>query len=90
MQENNIYKYLSIVFAIIAIIFAILYFTQPTQPVSDTLSDTSENVRTCRDNIAAWQQAHMGQATTSAEDRADLEEILGDCKNAIESAQADL
>ena len=90
MNENNTYKYLSVVLAIIAIIFAILYFTRPTQPVSDTINEVSQRVTACRENMAAWQQANIGSATTTQEDRDNLESILNDCIDAMESSVEEL
>jgi hypothetical protein len=87
MQTNNTYKYLSIILAIIALIFAILYFTKPTAPVMDTIGDITADVKACRDDLAAWQQAHSGQATTSDTEKAELNTIIEKCKNTLENSQ---
>jgi len=90
MQENNTYKYLSILLAIIAIVFAVLYFLNPTQPVSNTVDDIAIEIQACKDNIAKWQQSQAGQATTSLEAQEGLNDILENCKGVIETSQDSL
>ena len=86
MPQNNTYKYLSIVLGIVALIFAILYFTKPTDKVTDTLGDIATQAQQCNTKIAAWQAAN-GQSTTSADARADLNNILEECKKGFENSQ---
>lgn len=83
MEQNNTYKYLSIALAVIAIIFAILYFTKTTQPATDSIGDASTNIETCRNSIATWRQANSNQATTTEQGRADLMAILEDCEDVL-------
>ncbi len=86
-QNNNTYKYLSIVLAIIAIIFAVLYFTKPSEPVSETFDEISANVGECRTQLDAWRAANGGQATTTEQARNELMSILENCESIFEESQ---
>ncbi len=87
MEQNNTYKYLSIILAIIAVIFAVLYFTKPSEPVTETISDVSAEAAMCRDNIAAWRQANSNMSTTSEQARAELMTILEECEEILADSQ---
>ena len=86
MEQANTYKYLSIFLAIIAIIFAVLYFTKPSQPVSETFGDISADFQECRTEITAWQQANSGQVAVTTEAREQLNDILENCKDTSEDS----
>ena len=86
-QTSNTYKYLAIVFAIIAIIFAVLYFTKPSQPVSETFGEITADAEACKVKLETWQKSYGGLATTTVEVRAELEGILEDCKDVFEDSQ---
>jgi regulatory protein YycI of two-component signal transduction system YycFG len=87
MEQDNTYKYLSIVLAIIAIIFAVLYFTKETQPASESLGDASAQVEMCRDNIAKWRMENSNQSTTTLSARSELMAILEDCEGVLTGAE---
>ncbi len=89
-QNNNTYKYLSIVLAIIAIIFAVLYFTKPSEPVSDTLNGISDDAAECRADLADWQQRNSGQASTTENAREELSDILKNCQDIFQNSQEKL
>jgi len=91
-QPNNTYKYLSIALAIIAIIFAVLYFTKQSQPVSDTYKDISSDVKDCQEQIANWQKVNgtVATATTSQAARSELEGILSKCQGLVGDSQEKL
>lgn len=86
MEPNNTYKYLSVVLAIIAIIFAVLYFTKTTAPATETLDDTADRLTDCRNDITDWQMQY-GQATSTVESRAALETVLTNCKASVGTTQ---
>lgn len=83
MEQNNTYKYLAIVLAVVAIIFAVLYFTKTSQPASDSLGDATAGIEECRNSIAQWRQENSNQASTTAEGRADLQAILEQCEGLL-------
>lgn len=87
MQENNTFKYLSIVLAIVALILAVLYFTKPSQPVSETFSDISTQAQECTLKIEAWQKENGGKATIPVEARNSLDVILKSCQATFEDVQ---
>ncbi len=85
--QNNMYKYLSVVLAIIAVVFAVLYFTKPSDRVSETYQDISSEAGECRSRLADWQEARVASATTTEADRDELMTILDDCKDTFTDAQ---
>lgn len=85
--KEKTYRNLSIVLGLIAVVFVVLYLTDRSEPVSDTFSQTFNDVRTCKDNIAIWQQGVMSAGEVTAGDQAELNVILDNCKIAIETAQ---
>ena len=84
MQENNTYKYLSIVLAIVALIFAVLYFTKPSEPVSETFDDISASVEECNAKVETWQKANAGKPTTTQAATEELQNILKDCEGILQ------
>lgn len=87
-QNSNMYRNLSIVLGIIAIIFAVLYFTKPNQTVTETFNDISADSKVCSDKVAAWQAANISKSTISVEAQAELKGILDDCKSGFEDSKA--
>ncbi len=87
MEQNNTYKYLSVVLAIIAIVFAVLYFTKKSDTVTETFQDVSTKAAECRTKIADWQQMNGGKATTTEDAREDLMNILNDCQDTFQNSQ---
>jgi hypothetical protein len=87
-EHHNTYKYLSILFAIIAVIFAVLYFTKPSAPVSEILSDISASVQECNVRVETWQKANAGQPTTTESAAAQLQSILKDCEEIFKGADS--
>ncbi len=86
---ENKYKYLSIVLAIIAIVFAVLYFTKPEPSVGDIYQGISTDVQKCSDKVAEWKNTYGTQAS-STEKQAALDEILKDCKDMLAVTQEKL
>lgn len=92
MPQNNTYKYLSIVLAVIALIFAVLYFIKPSETITDTLGDIQAKARDCQAKILVWQSTNSAgsSGTTSIAAQADLNDILNQCKNDFENSQEKL
>ncbi len=89
-QHHNTYKYLSILFAIVAIIFAVLYFTKPSAPVTETLGDISASVQECSARVEVWQKANGGKSTTTEVAAAQLQNILKDCEEIFKGVDSKL
>ena len=86
MAKENLYKKLTIVFGILALVFAVLYFTNNNGKVSETLRSVSDRLGDCRDNVAMWANRDRTK-TTDADAEKQLTDILRDCSNAVEEAQ---
>lgn len=86
-MENNTYKWISLVLAIVAIVFAVLYFTKPSEPVSETFNDISAQAQMCRDEVSSWQARHGAQATTTQAQRDELSSILDECRQIFENVE---
>jgi len=86
MEQNNTYKYLSVVLAIIAVAFAILYFTKSNQPVTNSIGDATDGIEECRNSIATWRLENSNQSTSTADSRAELQGILEDCEDILTNA----
>ena len=84
MTNEARYKNIAIVLAIVAIVFAVLFFTKGNDKVSDTLEDVSNKLTECKDNIAEWQSKHS-TATASDDAQKELSDILEDCNTAVEA-----
>lgn len=82
MPKENIYKNLSIVLGIVAIVFAVLFFTK-NEKTSDSLETASDKLSECRENIATWQNKNKTGLLT-IEAQGELSGILDDCKGAAE------
>lgn len=89
MDQNNTYKYLSVVLAIIAIVFAVLYFTKDT-PVSETYNEISADVQGCWNQLFDWQRVNGTLSTTTEQARNDLMSILEDCQDTFEDTEKKL
>lgn len=87
METNNSYKYLSIVLAIIAIVFAFLYFTKPNDTITETLGDISADFQECSTKLSMWRQTHGPTITITAEARAELDAILDKCRATTEDSE---
>ncbi len=88
MDRTNTYKALMILFAIIAIVFAALYFTSKNDvSLSDTYEGISTDIRNCSERVAEWRAENSNKATTTPAERADLEDILADCEETIRQNQ---
>jgi len=88
-SNNNTYKYLSVLFAIVAIVFAVLYFTK-SDTVEENFSEISDNAAECRNQLQAWQAENKGKATTTPESRDDLQDILDNCSDLFEKSQSEV
>lgn len=86
MEPNNTYKYLSIVLAIIAIIFAVLYFTKPVPEVTDTLNDVTAQMTECRNRLSAW-RSQYNDSTSTTESQSAFDDVIEFCQNATSAAQ---
>jgi len=82
MPKENWYRNVAIVLGIVAIVFAVLYFTK-NEKTSDSLETASNKLSECRNNIAVWQNKNKtGPLTVEAQ--GELSGILDDCKGATE------
>jgi Sec-independent protein translocase protein TatA len=86
MGKEKLYKKMAIVFAIIALVFAVLFFTNDNSKISETLQNVSSRLGECRDNIAMWASRDNSGTTTSDTER-QLSDILRECSSAVEEAQ---
>ena len=82
-MPNKSYKGVAIVLGIIALVFAVLFFTSSRGEVGKDLEGVSEKFATCRENIAAW-QVKFKMATVTADTYGELGDILKDCNNSVE------
>ncbi|MDO8729106.1 MAG: hypothetical protein Q7K26_04440 [bacterium] len=82
MPKENMYRNVSIVLGIVAIVFAVLFFTKD-EKTSDSLETASDKLSECRDNIATWQSKNK-TGPLSVEAQGELSGILNDCKGAAE------
>ena len=87
MQQNNTYKYLTFIFAIVAIVFAALYFTKPESTIEDIYTDATTNLAECQDDLAAWQEQY-GATASSTEKQEALDDILADCQDVLEDTSS--
>jgi hypothetical protein len=87
MEPNTTYRNLSIVLAIIALIFIVLYFTKPSEPVSETFSDMNEKISSCQQQLIDWRSKYSAQSTSTEQSRSELDAILDDCQDIFEDSQ---
>lgn len=83
MQQNNTYKYLTFIFAIVALVFAVLYFTKPEPTAQEIYGDATANLETCNKDLADWQTKY-GATASSTEKQEALDDILEDCQDILE------
>lgn len=76
-------------FAIIAVIFAYLYFTAPNPTVSNVYENVSADVTKCSDDLAAWKETYGDQASSSAKQNA-LNDVLAGCEDALSESRETL
>ena len=81
MEQNNTYKYISIVLAIIVIILGWKMYMSD-ESVSDGLDTMKESLTDCREELVAWQAEFTGNSD-SAEARAELESVLEMCSDEV-------
>lgn len=89
MQQNNTYKYLSLILAIVAIVFAVLYFTKPAPTVQDLYTEAQALVERCGADLAAWQEEYA-TSTAETEKKAALDAILEDCRDVLDQTSETL
>jgi|GEM_PF-6209073 len=87
-QNNTMYRNLSIFFAVTTIIFSALYFTKPSQTITETFSGISADSEECKDRVVAWQAANASNKTISVEAQAELNTILAECGKGLENSKA--
>jgi|CXWK01.1.fsa_nt_gi hypothetical protein len=85
-SSNNAFKYLTALFAITTIVFAVLYFTKETS-ISENYGDISQNAVDCRDGLENWQRKYGGATTATEAARQDLQNVLKSCANLFEDSQ---
>ncbi len=88
-MEQNTYKYASIVLALIALIFAYLYFSKVEPNAGDLYQSVSDKVGECSEDITEWKTKYSDIAS-STEKQADLDKILENCQEVITEGQAQL
>ena len=81
MQNQTNYKTLAWVFGILALLFAILFFTKSTPEVRNSVDTAAAKLEECRTNLAKWQLDNKN--STSTESRDSLSEILEDCSDSV-------
>ena len=88
MTNEKKYQYLSIGLGVLALVFAVLYFTKDTS-VSDIISSVDSDLENCKQRIEQWQQEHITQDTqeVSQEDKEELNSLLEQCTNTIQQNQ---
>jgi len=88
MQQSSTYKYLSFLFAVIALVFAVLYFTKPEPTVEDIYTEATTGLESCNQKLGMWQ--HDYATTTATEKQAALDSILEDCRDTLSETSENL
>jgi len=88
MTDTQGYKYATIILAIVAVLLVITLLVKTTTPApaTNSVSDASQSVKTCNDNIAAWRQKYAASTSpsqASADAQTELSNILADCNASI-------
>lgn len=89
MDQTTTYKYVSIALAIIALVFAFLYFTKPEATVGDIYESVGGNVTACNDALADWEATYGAQASSTEKQNA-LEDAIADCTEELTEGEGRL
>lgn len=81
MPNQTNYKTLAWVFGILALLFAVLFFTKANPEVKSSVDDATAKIETCRKDLAKWQLENKN--STSTESRDSLSTILTNCSDSV-------
>lgn len=84
MPNQTNYKTLAWVFGILALLFAVLFFTKANPEVKSSVDDATAKIETCRRDLAKWQLENKN--STSSESRDSLSLILAECSDNVGNA----
>lgn len=90
MTNEKKYQYLSLALGVLALIFAVLYFTKDsTMSVSEIVASFGTDLESCKQQIEQWQQENITAETqeVSEEAREELNALLEECTDTIEQNQ---
>lgn len=89
-EKRGVSTYVAIVLAIIALILLVLWLKKPSEPVSETFNDISSQLAECQDRLNAYQDRYGTGPAPSDDAQAELDSILADCKDVINSADTQI
>ena len=89
MDQVNTYKYLSIVLAITALVFAYLYFTKPPPTLSGVYENIGNDLESCSEGLASWKEDYGSEASSTAKQAA-LDAVLADCQAGLSESKDSL
>ncbi len=78
-KELKNYKVATWVFAIIAVILAVLLIMTNNKEASSGLEEATATLRKCSDDLATWRAANPSAVTASPEAQEELSDILKAC-----------
>lgn len=84
-NTTTLYKTLTVLLLIVSIVLAVLLYQEKNQSATDSIGDPTTAVEECSTLVAEWRATNgtvLGNASVEA--RAELEEILNDCRTSLE------
>ena len=89
-SEQNVYKWATWILVVVVIILGVMLTKSNNETITSTRDDATADIQGCRQDIAEWQTAHPRGTAVSAEDQAELEDILDGCVGVVENVQDEI